>query len=312
MGPKRRKTGSAALASVKQSDQEKSIAAALCERLVRCQDENGHDLSRDDFQVDVDANIPANIRLGAHQAAIILQGAITELQTAIDTAAILGNSSRAPVASTVDQAKELVAYAHRLSFTTSAPPGFVPGQTPLLHFKPPAPQDIQLRSSALHQFQREYELRIKEGERAVAYSAEKKATTKPALPPAGTAEPKHAPTAAASLNLAGILRTLPPMPAGWKPGDPIPGLVDSEGAVAPTAAAGVTIEDTTPISVPISSAASPPPPQQQGPTAVPITAPVAAGPRPIAAFDFALNPDMELEFDVGDSSDSDDDGSDSD
>lgn len=80
MGPKRRKTGSAALASVKQSDQEKSIAAALCERLVRCQDENGHDLSRDDFQVDVDANIPANIRLGAHQAAIILQVCDLSLQ----------------------------------------------------------------------------------------------------------------------------------------------------------------------------------------------------------------------------------------
>jgi hypothetical protein len=60
----------------------------------------------------------------------------------------------------MEQAQELVAYAHRLSFTTSAPPGFIPGQSQLLHFKPPAPQDIQLRSSALHQFQRKRDRKL--------------------------------------------------------------------------------------------------------------------------------------------------------
>jgi len=73
MGPKRRKTRKSAPATVKQSDQQKSIAAALYERLVRCQDESGHDSSSDEFKVDKDANIPTNIRLGAHQAATILQ-----------------------------------------------------------------------------------------------------------------------------------------------------------------------------------------------------------------------------------------------
>jgi hypothetical protein len=48
-----------------------------------------------------------------------------------------------------------VAYAHRLCYTSFAPPGFVPGQTALQHHRPPAPQDAQLRSSLLHQFQRE-------------------------------------------------------------------------------------------------------------------------------------------------------------
>jgi hypothetical protein len=73
MGPKRRKTGRLALATVKQFDQEKSIAAALCERLLRCQEEIGDDLNGDDFKVNVHADIPTSIRLGAHQAATILQ-----------------------------------------------------------------------------------------------------------------------------------------------------------------------------------------------------------------------------------------------
>ncbi len=106
--------------------------------------------------------IPLLEKSGNHLSSISyeFQVAITELQSAIDTAAPLANGRRAPVASTIDQAKELIAYAHRLSFTTSAPPGFIPGQTPLLHFKPPAPQDIQLRSSALHQFQRKKTIKL--------------------------------------------------------------------------------------------------------------------------------------------------------
>ena len=81
-----------------------------------------------------------------------LQDAIIELQAAVDEASALAGPE-AVVAANVQQAHEVIAYAHRLSFTTSAPQGFIPGQTPLMHFKPPAPQDIQLRSSALHQFQ---------------------------------------------------------------------------------------------------------------------------------------------------------------
>jgi hypothetical protein len=73
MGPKRRKTGSAAPTAVKQSDQEESITAALFERLVRCQDVNGPASDSDDFKVDIDSNLPDRVRLGAHQAASILQ-----------------------------------------------------------------------------------------------------------------------------------------------------------------------------------------------------------------------------------------------
>ena len=78
-----------------------------------------------------------------------------QLQSAVDAAKKLAGEEAAVVPD-VRQAQELIAYAHRLSFTTSAPPGFVPGQTPLGLFKPPAPQDMQLRSSVLHQFQRQF------------------------------------------------------------------------------------------------------------------------------------------------------------
>ena len=81
-----------------------------------------------------------------------LQEAISDLEMAIHYATPLA-IDQPPVAATEEQGRELIAYAHRLSFTTSAPPGFVPGQSPLMHFKPPAPQDFQLRSSVLHQFQ---------------------------------------------------------------------------------------------------------------------------------------------------------------
>ena len=45
-----------------------------------------------------------------------------------------------------------LALAHRLSYTSFAPPGFQPGITPLGNFRPPAPQDAQMRAAQLHQF----------------------------------------------------------------------------------------------------------------------------------------------------------------
>ncbi len=74
MGPKRRKTESAApVTTNKQSDQEQSITAALCERLVQCQGDNGPGAHSAEFKIDLDATIPENIKLRAHQAASILQ-----------------------------------------------------------------------------------------------------------------------------------------------------------------------------------------------------------------------------------------------
>lgn len=77
------------------------------------------------------------------------------------------------------------------------------------------------------------------------------------------------------------LQSLPPMPAGWKPGDPIPGL--------------------TPAAAPGSAANSPGPQPMRAPAPAPL----------LKSLDFVLNADFdpgELEF--GDGSSSEDDSSD--
>lgn len=52
-------------------------------------------------------------------------------------------------APSVEYARQIITYAHKLSFTTFAPQGWAPGR-PLGRFRPPAPQDWQLRASQLH------------------------------------------------------------------------------------------------------------------------------------------------------------------
>ena len=56
-------------------------------------------------------------------------------------------------AHTPAEARELVAHAHRLSFTTFAPPGYP--EQPLGLFRPPNPQEWQMHASLLHAFKRE-------------------------------------------------------------------------------------------------------------------------------------------------------------
>lgn len=60
------------------------------------------------------------------------------------------SSSRDEVLSTLER---VLAHSHRLSFTTSAPPGYNPGKSFLYLTKPPAPQPAQLQSSILHSIQ---------------------------------------------------------------------------------------------------------------------------------------------------------------
>jgi hypothetical protein len=55
----------------------------------------------------------------------------------------------------------LLSYAHRLSYSTSAPLGYQPGQ-PLYFFKPPAPQEAEMRASQLHAFNRELSAQMDE------------------------------------------------------------------------------------------------------------------------------------------------------
>ncbi|KAK9831934.1 hypothetical protein WJX81_001133 [Elliptochloris bilobata] len=81
-----------------------------------------------------------------------LQAAAEGLQRLLDRNALPDVPDYSRVQPGVDSARRLVTYAHKLSYTTFAPPGFEAGKTPLRNFRPPAPQDWQLRASLLHQF----------------------------------------------------------------------------------------------------------------------------------------------------------------
>lgn len=45
--------------------------------------------------------------------------------------------------------QEIISYARKISYTTSAPPNWTP-EAPLLSFLPPTPQDEDLRSGGLY------------------------------------------------------------------------------------------------------------------------------------------------------------------
>ncbi|CAN7141992.1 unnamed protein product [Brassica rapa subsp. narinosa] len=121
------------------------------------------------------------------------------------------NESSPSVTTTVSsqlKLKDILAYAHKISYTTFAPPEFGAGQAPLRGALPPAPQDEQMRASQLYAFA---DLDI--GLPKTVENIEKKveALMEPPPPPE-------------SMNLSAIQGLLPPniaVPSGWKPGMPV-------------------------------------------------------------------------------------------
>ncbi|KAK7386164.1 hypothetical protein VNO78_26190 [Psophocarpus tetragonolobus] len=103
---------------------------------------------------------------------------------------------------------DILSYAHRISYTTFAPPEFGAGQAPLRGALPPAPQEEQMRASQLYNFAdldvglpKEVETREKIVEAIV--------------------EPPPQVDSNAVPNLSAFQGMLPPMPPGWKPGMPV-------------------------------------------------------------------------------------------
>uniref|UniRef100_A0A7I4ALA5 Mediator of RNA polymerase II transcription subunit 4 n=1 Tax=Physcomitrium patens TaxID=3218 RepID=A0A7I4ALA5_PHYPA len=111
---------------------------------------------------------------------------------------------------------ELVSYAHRISYTTFAPPDYGAGETILRGALPPAPQEENMRASQL------YHVQVSDLGFTSAF----------APPPAPEALEEAEPPKAEPIMPAGWrpgmpvqlppMAELPPMPAGWKIGDPIP------------------------------------------------------------------------------------------
>ncbi len=125
----------------------------------------------------------------------------------------------------------------------------------------------------------EYNAAQKESQRRAAYWGPERAQLTKRM--GEETSDKTVPVSSQDALLANILSKLPPMPIDWKPGDPIPGLP------APPAPK-VLPEEAKP-----AAAARPQRPEEE--TAIhrqPVTA---------AAFEFALNPDLELVFEATDS-----------
>lgn len=108
---------------------------------------------------------------------------------------------------------DILSYAHRISYTTFAPPEFGAGQGPLRGALPPAPQEEQMRASQLYNFT---DLDV-----GLPKTVEVKEKTIEAIiePP-----PLQPADANPLKDLASIQGLLPPnimVPSGWKPGMPV-------------------------------------------------------------------------------------------
>ncbi|XVF55409.1 hypothetical protein PTKIN_Ptkin06aG0033800 [Pterospermum kingtungense] len=108
---------------------------------------------------------------------------------------------------------DVLSYAHRISYTTFAPPEFGAGQAPLRGALPPAPQDEQMRASQLYNF-----ADLDVGLPKVVETKEKTVEAIIELPPA---QPVDANPPGNFAGLQGLLPSNFTVPPGWKPGMPV-------------------------------------------------------------------------------------------
>ncbi|KAL4458401.1 hypothetical protein ABPG75_013266 [Micractinium tetrahymenae] len=251
-----------------------------------------------------------------------LQAAIVALQAAVDRYTP-PPGYQPPPSSGVDAAyvRGLLSYAHRLSYSSAAPLGFQPGQ-PLFFFKPPAPQEAEMRASQLHAFSREWE------ERQQALEAQRAAAARGAVAPGAAVPALAAPASAApaggdlaslaakhGLDVQQLLASIPP---GWKPGDPIPlgpaaaaGAAPGAAAAAPAAAAPAAAAPAA--AVPAAAAAAAAVPAEAATEAAVPVEEAEAAPAPRLAGIFLNQMDFaDLEYGVSSGEDDSDDDSDED
>ncbi|KAG0476103.1 hypothetical protein HPP92_012944 [Vanilla planifolia] len=126
---------------------------------------------------------------------------------------------------------DILAYAHRISYTTFAPPEHGAGLAPLRGALPPAPQDNQMRASQLYHFA-DLDVGIRKKVPDAKEGATQK-TTEVLFEPTPPREevPLHIPPPMLPITVppgwkkgmpVELPRELPPVPPGWKPGDPVP------------------------------------------------------------------------------------------
>ncbi|XP_059462945.1 mediator of RNA polymerase II transcription subunit 4 [Corylus avellana] len=107
---------------------------------------------------------------------------------------------------------DILSCAHRISYTTFAPPEFGAGQAPLRGALPPAPQEEQMRASQLYSFA-DLDVGLPKAE-------ESEKTIEAIIEPPAAQPAEVNPLS----NLSAIQGLLPPnitVPSGWKPGMPV-------------------------------------------------------------------------------------------
>lgn len=85
------------------------------------------------------------------KAELPLQESAVELQRLLDKHSLPDVPDYCKQPASVSNARAILTYAHKLCYTAFAPPGYEAGITQLHHFRPPMPQEWQLRASILHQ-----------------------------------------------------------------------------------------------------------------------------------------------------------------
>ncbi|KAL3825932.1 hypothetical protein ACJIZ3_021961 [Penstemon smallii] len=115
---------------------------------------------------------------------------------------------------------DILSYAHRISYTTFAPPEFGAGQAPLRGALPPAPQEEQMRASQLYNFANlDVGLpKTDEGKEKVIEPFMENPLPPESNPLANIVVPSGW-KPGMPVELPSDLPILPPL--GWKPGDPI-------------------------------------------------------------------------------------------
>lgn len=141
-----------------------------------------------------------------------MQKSIESLYQAIDDAHV--SIGRSMYGNKGVPVQDILAYAHRLSYTSFAPPGYIPGKSMLYMNKPPAPQTAQFQNSIL------YTWRSQEQADALYEPVD--------VVPEKKTEEEDGRRIEQPKSIGGIdpelLKKLPPMPKEWSVGDPIPGL----------------------------------------------------------------------------------------
>ena len=94
--------------------------------------------------------MPGTVRQSLHTT--VLQALAEDLQQVLDDTALPDGAAGSQLPATPAAVRQLLDYAHRLAYTTFAPPGHTAGQPLPPNFRPPAPQDWQMRASQLHSF----------------------------------------------------------------------------------------------------------------------------------------------------------------